>query len=61
VQSVVVPVTLELLPLLPLWKQLAETIKESDCFLGRKLLNLLARLEGFEPPTLRSEVPSDPY
>ena len=55
-QSVVVPVTLELLPLLPLWKQLAETIKESDCFLGRKLLNLLARLEGFEPPTLRSEV-----
>ena len=33
-----------------------ETIGENIKFDGGKLLNLLARPEGFEPPTLRSEV-----
>ena len=33
-----------------------ETIGEKIRFYGRKVLNLLARPEGFEPPTLRSEV-----
>jgi hypothetical protein len=38
------------------WKQKVETIGEMIRFEARKPLNLLARLEGFEPPTLRSEV-----
>jgi hypothetical protein len=33
-----------------------ETIGENFRFDGRKSLNWLARPEGFEPPTLRSEV-----
>ena len=38
------------------WKQKVETIRQKIRFDGRKLLKCLARPEGFEPPTLRSEV-----
>jgi hypothetical protein len=38
------------------WKQKVETIGKKIRFDGRKLLKRLARPEGFEPPTLRSEV-----
>ncbi len=39
-----------------LWKQKIGTIGHRIKFEGRTLFNLLARPEGFEPPTLRSEV-----
>ena len=38
------------------WKHSMETIGKKIRFDGRKLLKVLARPEGFEPPTLRSEV-----